>query len=66
MSKFSSYSRPATGLTAKPAAKVMPKPMTWRPPGMDPPYNDRLAKERAKHQQSIKENENEKEVANNA
>lgn len=64
MSKFSSYSRPATGLTAQPAAKGLQKVMTWRPPGMDPPYNERLAQERAKHSKSNKPNE--KDVAQNA
>lgn len=64
MSKFSSYNRPATGLTAQPAAKGLQKVMTWRSPEMDPPYNERLAQERAKHQQSTKQNE--KDVAQNA
>ena len=59
MSKFSSYSRPATGLTGKPAVKQ--EVMTWRPPGMDPPYNERLARERAKQTK-----QNEKDVAPNA
>ncbi|WP_214798910.1 MULTISPECIES: hypothetical protein [unclassified Exiguobacterium] len=62
MSKLSSYNRPATGLTGKPAVKQ--EVMTWRPPGMTPPYNERLAQERAKHQQSTKQTE--KDVAQNA
>lgn len=62
MNKFASYSRPATGLTAQPAGKQ--EVLTLRPVAETPPYNDRLAQERAKHQQSTKQNE--KDVAQNA
>lgn len=60
MSKFASYSRPATGLTAKPG-NHRPQVMTLRPVAETPPYNERLAQERAKHKK-----QNEKDVANNA
>lgn len=57
MSKFASYSRPATGLTGRPASKQ--EVLTLRPVAETPPYNARLAQERAKHQKSTK---NEKDV----
>ncbi|MGF0348239.1 hypothetical protein ACQR3P_31850 [Rhodococcus sp. IEGM1300] len=59
MSKFASYSRPATGLTGKPAGKQ--EVMTLRPVAETPPYNERLARERAKQTK-----QNEKDVAHNA
>lgn len=59
MSKFASYSRPATGLTGRPAGKQ--EVLTLRPVAETPPYNARLARERAKHTK-----QNEKDVAQNA
>lgn len=59
MSKFASYSRPATGLTGRPAGKQ--EVLTLRPVAETPPYNERLVRERAKQTK-----QNEKDVAQNA